>query len=130
MSENVRICNPVSGPGYTSARAAARYIKRGLAEQVTPGVIRFVRGDYRDPQPLGPISVGMASLDAIRGLPVAGDVVRLITGHKPEQPPCEYPKAQVIRRSAVPICSVPRDRRLMFRAMPKTLPGWEAAPCL
>lgn len=48
MRKNIRIENPISGMGFTSANRAKRYIARGLAEWTTFGVsIRFLR-DPRD----------------------------------------------------------------------------------
>ena len=51
MRKNIRITNPVSGPGFTSQNRAKRFVKRGLAEWVELDVsIRFVRDprDHRD----------------------------------------------------------------------------------
>ncbi len=44
MRKNIRITNPVSGPGFTSLNRAKRFVKHGDAEWVQPGIsIRFVR---------------------------------------------------------------------------------------
>lgn len=44
MRKNIRITNPVSGPGFTSLNRAKRFVKHGDAEWVQFGVsIRFLR---------------------------------------------------------------------------------------
>ncbi len=51
MRKNIRIENPIAGSGFTSLNRAKRFLKRGLAEWVEPGVsIRFIRDprDHRD----------------------------------------------------------------------------------
>lgn len=51
MRKNIRIENPIAGAAFTSLNRARRFVKRGLAEWVAPGVsIRFIRDprDHRD----------------------------------------------------------------------------------
>jgi murein DD-endopeptidase MepM/ murein hydrolase activator NlpD len=44
VRKNIRITNPVSGPGFTSLNRAKRFVKHGDAEWAQVGVsIRFVR---------------------------------------------------------------------------------------
>ncbi len=44
MRKNIRITNPVSGPGFTSLNRAKRFVKHRDAEWVQSGVsIRFLR---------------------------------------------------------------------------------------
>jgi hypothetical protein len=43
----VRIRNPIDGPGWTSAKQAIKYIKRGQARFVTNTEIEFIESDYR-----------------------------------------------------------------------------------
>jgi hypothetical protein len=48
MRKHIRIENPVSGCGFTSANRAKRFVSQGRAEWVEPGVaIRFVQSDHR-----------------------------------------------------------------------------------
>ena len=51
VRKNIRITNPISGPGFTSLNRARRFVKRGMAEWVELGTsIRFIRDprDHRD----------------------------------------------------------------------------------
>ena len=51
MSKSIRIENPVSGPGFTTANRANRFIRDGQAAWAVPGVaIRFLRDprNHRD----------------------------------------------------------------------------------
>jgi len=44
VRKNIRITNPVSGPGFTSLNRAKRFVKHGDAEWVQSGIsIRFLR---------------------------------------------------------------------------------------
>lgn len=88
----VRIHNPLARNGYTSLKSAQRYVARGRARWRKDGSLEFIESeaDYRAVSVMRSedgydrdVSRGaMASLDAIKHLPVAGNVVKLITRHK------------------------------------------------
>jgi hypothetical protein len=89
----VKVFNPKGRNGFTSLKSAQRYVKRGLARWRKDGAVEFIddTGDYRAVAVLSveqltrcgydrDVSCGaMASLDAIKHLPVAGNVTKLLT---------------------------------------------------
>jgi hypothetical protein len=88
----IKILNPVGGPGWTSIKRAIKDVRRGRARLVREGVIEYIRSDS-DPRDLAVMGTarlaasgydrasctGIASIQAIRGLPVAGPAERLLT---------------------------------------------------
>lgn len=87
----VRIFNPVGRNKYTSLRQTERLLSRGLARRRPDGSIEIIESDHRSAAShisserliqIGydrDVNTGaVASLDAIRGLPCAGDVMRLL----------------------------------------------------
>ena len=82
---SVRILNPASGCGYTSHRRAAEYVRQKRA--VWQGsAIRFLTADPRHQAVQvsaqsdydRAANSGCASIDAIRNLPMVGDVLRIL----------------------------------------------------
>jgi hypothetical protein len=114
MSKNpkkirVEILNPVAGCGYTSLAHARRYVKRGRAEWANDaGVtkLRFVNAHHAHESARIRASaitrrgegIGMASLEAVEGLPVAGPAIRVFTGHKPDVPIVDHSVIEISRR--------------------------------
>lgn len=88
----VRVYNPKSQKSFTSRKSAQRYVARGLARWRQDGSVEFIddEQDYRAVavmsaqrlQEIGydrDVSGARASLDAIAGLPVIGDTMKLFT---------------------------------------------------
>jgi hypothetical protein len=83
----VRILNPASGPGWTSRRRACEYVRQKRAWRHPDGSIEFISGDPR--HMAARVSVendydiaartGIASIEAIQGVPVVGPIIRLLT---------------------------------------------------
>jgi hypothetical protein len=89
---SIRILNAADGQGFTSRKTADRYIGRGVAI-----IGKDASGEYLEFKSTGPAAHvaaavlreidigyalaaenGLASLDAIRRLPIAGDPLRLL----------------------------------------------------
>ena len=90
----VRVHNPKTRNAFTSLKSARRYVERGRARWRADGSVEFIEdaSDYRAVavklsherlMQIGydrDVSCGaMASLEAIQGLPLAGNVIRLLT---------------------------------------------------
>lgn len=98
----VAILNPRDGRKYTSLASAKEYVRRGAAMFVGGGLeffsntprsaflLRAVEASF-DPY----VDTGMASVEAIEGLPVVGDVIKLVvkpSGRKPPHSRCKPAK--------------------------------------
>jgi hypothetical protein len=96
VRKNIRIENPVSGPGFTTRNRACRYVKHGQAEWIVQGVsIRFVRDprDHRDQSVRQNVCVtpywyeravnsGVAQAAALANTPVSSPAVLLGLGKR------------------------------------------------
>jgi len=64
MSNEIKIANAVSGHGRTSLKRAERYVRKGQAEWVKPGVlIRFVESDFAHKTAARAARISMAGYD-------------------------------------------------------------------
>lgn len=93
----VPILNPRDERKYTSEKRAQQYVDREAAEFVftadgrrflhfvdtTPRAARLLQLVKASSDPI--VDTGLASLKAIKGLPVAGDVVKLLVGKRVPQ---------------------------------------------
>lgn len=88
---DVRILNPAGGRGYTSRKCAERYIREGRAQWAWDEkgpCVEFLENHPRHVAVVTHVrarteydlaaATGMASLEAIRNLPVGGDVVLVV----------------------------------------------------
>lgn len=100
----IKIVNNEQGAGWTSARQAERYIRRGIARPM--GMIRgfhaieFIQDDHRVISARTKVfsdGAFMATLKMIQGLPVVNPV-KLIRGRRSTAPVQEYP-AVILRRT-------------------------------
>ena len=94
--KHIKILNPVSGSGYTSQKKALWYVRSGQARIVCRNGIEhleFLAGSVRSARvrecfekrmserDLGydrAAGSGLASIDALRNLPIAGDPMRVL----------------------------------------------------
>lgn len=113
MSAKIKILNPAGGPCLTSAKQAARYVKRGLAHW-TGDAIEFSRpsNDHREAACSVSLErrrhnygVGIATLGQIAGLPVVSPI-KLLTGKRSIVQPVDYPDAQLISSKPLPFQAV------------------------
>jgi hypothetical protein len=95
VRKNIKIKNPLSGSGWTSARNAKRYAARGLAEWVVFGVsVRFLRADdHRRGAVLHSVDAtccgydraagsGMATMEQLANLPMVAPAVLMGFGRR------------------------------------------------
>ena len=88
MKKHIRIENPAGGMGTVPAHRAKRYVASGRAQWEIYGVsIWLNESDHRTCSAVRTVADmgydrasagGLASQKAIRGLPVAGDVVKVV----------------------------------------------------
>jgi len=90
--ESIRIINPIDGRGRKSRKNAERYVKRGLAVIRKDNHGEYLEFTNSDKKGYVGVAVqresdaghdiakenGLACLDAIRRLPIAGDPLRLL----------------------------------------------------
>lgn len=90
----VRIANPASGPGWTSQRRAAEYVRQGRARWM-PGGIEFLPGNARHRTVARIVAEddysraahsGFATLDALRNLPMVGRLELMLTESSRRRP--------------------------------------------
>lgn len=108
----VRIVNPVGRRRYTSPRAAAQMVARGIAAWVDGSRSAIELDETHYAIRAGMMieaklvrrgeSGGMAGLEAVQGLPVAGPAIRVFTGHRPDTPIVDYSVIEVSRRLLPP----------------------------
>lgn len=105
MSQNsVRVVNSKGVTiTRTTPKSAERLVKRGT-HRMRGNAIEIIEGDHRvSPEGCVPRKQrqtyvngdGFASIAAIKGLPVAGDVIRLLMGKRPAQSPRDLPTVEV-----------------------------------
>ena len=88
----VQIVNPLPGcQSSTSLAHARRYIRRGAAKWIHPDrVLQFISGKVQAAAWSAVIrrgeGLGIAKLDQVQGLPVAGPAIRVFTGKRLDKP--------------------------------------------
>ena len=91
---DVRILNPAGGRGYTSRKSAERYVRKGRARWVVDmgqeciefhsqhhghlAAVRSVESAHDESAYDRVAGSGLASIDALRNLPIAGDPMRVL----------------------------------------------------
>ncbi len=116
----IEILNPTGGNRCTSLAVARRYVREGRADW-EDGKIRFREEHHACLSAYQSASEvlhhgegsGMASMKQVKGLPVAGPVVRLFTGHRSSKP--------VVDRSTVLLGVRPGEP-----IVPAAPPAWPA----
>src|ERR1035438_8331025 len=106
-SHKVIIANPVSGCGFTSLKHAQRYIRRGRARLLSDGRLEFIPASYQHQSAASAsrrvlFHGGLATIGAVKGLPVAGDPTKLLMGNRSHIPdewdvPNEHPSKQPLK---------------------------------
>jgi hypothetical protein len=91
---SIHVINPDGGVGWTNRKKAGEYVSRGRARWKGPSAIEFITDDHRALSVARAAKLyvsgdGFASLKAVKGLPAAGDVIRLFIGKRPPTPPRE-----------------------------------------
>ncbi len=120
----IRIENPLTGSGkMTSAAHARRYVKRGLAEWTSPASIHMVDCHERlsaehATRPTVSDGAGFASIEAIQGLPCAGDADRAMWGPRTDPPDEVIHSPVYLLRSRIVILSFGRTPLPTFRGLP------------
>ncbi len=101
-NNSVRVVNSIGVTiTRTSPKRAKALVSRGIAG-ARGNAVEMIEDDHRvSPQGCKPRHFrdgdGFATLDGIRGLPVAGDVTRLIAGKRPATPPRDFQNVEISR---------------------------------
>lgn len=126
MSQNsVRVVNSQGVTiTRTTRKSAERLVKRGT-HRARGNAIEIIEDDHRVsavgciPRKQRELYVngdGFASIAAIKGLPVAGDEIRLLMGKRPAESPRDLPTVEISRRAIVATDA------------PVMLPCWNGTP--
>jgi len=108
-TEKIRIVNPIQqGSCWTGRNRAERYVRIGRAVFVGPNSIRFIDSDLRNASALKRAAsaadkydrvarTGVASLSAIKNLPVVGKPLVLLTDTRRSSPRAPHGRNGAVR---------------------------------